>query len=203
MTKFPTILADPPWAFRNSTVRGAANNHYPTIPDPALRALPVGELAEAGSILFLWAPWSRLDFAIEVLGAWGFEYKAGLPWVKLVEAPALDLDGDLWLRFALGVGWWIRGVSEPVLIGVRPGARPVRPAPWGILGESDIAGLGSLRFKHSRKPLGIHDLAERWPGPRAELFARDPRPGWSTWGNEIERDLDWPGILDWRREWGL
>ena len=197
------MIVDPPWAYRNRTVRGGAANHYPTIEDPALRALPVGELAGDDSILFLWANWSRLDFAIEVLEAWGFEYKTGFPWLKLVEAPALDLDGDLWLRFALGVGWWVRGISEPILIGVMPEARPVKPAPWGILGDDSIAGLASLRFKHSKKPLGIHDLAERWPGPRAELFAREPRPGWATWGNQVETDLDWPGIHEWRAAWGL
>ena len=160
MTKFATLIADPPWDYRNATVRGAANNHYPTIPDPALRDLPVGELAGDGSILFLWATWGRLDFAVEVLGAWGFEYKTGFPWLKLVEAPKLDLESDLWLRFALGVGWWVRGVSEPILIGVRPGARPVRPAPWGILGDRRSPYLA-----YRGPPPG--DASKRRPGQRA------------------------------------
>jgi hypothetical protein len=28
---FPTVLADPPWRYRNTSSRGAAENHYPTV----------------------------------------------------------------------------------------------------------------------------------------------------------------------------
>ena len=200
---FRVLVADPPWPYRNATVRGGARRHYQTLPDPAILDLPVPELANNETVLFLWATWPRLDFAIEVLGAWGFQYKTGFPWLKLADAPQKDLLGDLWLRFALGIGWWVRGVSEPVLIGARPGAKLPNGSPYGVIADGEIAGLASLRFKHSRKPAGIHELAERWAGPRAELFAREPRPGWAVWGNEVRPDLEWPSIEEWRDRWSV
>jgi hypothetical protein len=43
--------------------------------------------------------------------------------------------------------------------------------------------------EHSRKPDEICERIERLVGdvPRIELFAREQRPGWSAWGDEIRR----------------
>jgi hypothetical protein len=39
---------------------------------------------------------------------------------------------------------------------------------------------------HSEKPEEVARRIERlYPGPYLELFARKPRDGWTTWGNEI------------------
>lgn len=47
------------------------------------------------------------------------------------------------------------------------------------------------RSRHSAKPLAFYDLVERVsPAPRLELFAREKRLGWDSWGNEIESDLE-------------
>ena len=44
------------------------------------------------------------------------------------------------------------------------------------------------RREHSRKPDGIHERIERLvAGPYCELFARQSRPGWDTWGNEATK----------------
>ena len=44
---------------------------------------------------------------------------------------------------------------------------------------------------HSEKPDEAYARMERlYPGPRLELFARRPREGWTTWGNEIARPGD-------------
>jgi hypothetical protein len=41
--------------------------------------------------------------------------------------------------------------------------------------------------EHSVKPDEMHKRVERlFPGPYLELFARQPRDGWTTWGDEIE-----------------
>jgi N6-adenosine-specific RNA methylase IME4 len=44
------------------------------------------------------------------------------------------------------------------------------------------------RGRHSEKPGVLYETIERmYPElPKIELFARTQRPGWSTWGNEIE-----------------
>jgi hypothetical protein len=43
--------------------------------------------------------------------------------------------------------------------------------------------------ERSEKPEEVARRIERlFPGPYLELFARRPRRGWVTWGNEIARD---------------
>ena len=42
--------------------------------------------------------------------------------------------------------------------------------------------------EHSRKPDQLHaDLEALYAGPYAELFARQRRPGWDAWGNDVDR----------------
>ena len=48
--------------------------------------------------------------------------------------------------------------------------------------------IDDRRRQHSRKPDGIHERIERLvAGPYLELFARQQRPGWTAWGNEINK----------------
>jgi N6-adenosine-specific RNA methylase IME4 len=42
--------------------------------------------------------------------------------------------------------------------------------------------------EHSRKPAEVYRRIERFcADPRIELFAREMRPGWVSWGDEIDR----------------
>jgi N6-adenosine-specific RNA methylase IME4 len=42
--------------------------------------------------------------------------------------------------------------------------------------------------EHSRKPAEAYRRIERYAaGPHIELFAREQRPGWASWGNEINK----------------
>ena len=44
------------------------------------------------------------------------------------------------------------------------------------------------RREHSRKPDELYARVERYcTGPYLELFARQRRPGWDCWGNEIDK----------------
>ena len=44
--------------------------------------------------------------------------------------------------------------------------------------------------EHSHKPEEQYAIIERCsPGPYLELFARRKRPGWHSWGNEVECDV--------------
>lgn len=175
--RYGVILADPPWAYRNRGVHGAAEFHYPTMTTAQIAALPVGELAAPDCILILWACWPLLyPDAGQVLEGWGFEYVTGFPWVKLEEPPVLDLFGELRLIPSWGVGFWARGCSEPVLIGRK--GKPRLPA-------QDFLGLIGERLEHSRKPENLYHYAESLQGPYLELFARRRRPGWDVWGNEV------------------
>jgi N6-adenosine-specific RNA methylase IME4 len=87
-------------------------------------------------------------------------------------------------RVALGVGWWVRGVSEPILICRRGRVR---------IPKNPYAGLLAKRLEHSRKPESIYAMAERFNGPYLELFARRRRAGWDAFGNEVEGSVTLEG----------
>ena len=188
--RYSVILADPPWQYNNSGISGAASRHYPCMSDTEICALPVTERAATDSLLLLWATWPKLDIALEVIQSWGFRYKTGFPWIKLRDVPTIDLFGNLALYPAPGQGWWIRGVTEALLIAVRGDMQPPAIPPDGILTDEGPNGIISLRFRHSKKPANVYEYAELFPGPYLELFARETRPGWNVWGNEVCSDIE-------------
>ena len=57
-----------------ATIRGGAIRHYPTVTLADLRQLPIGALAAADCLLFLWATSPHLDQAIDLGKAWGFAW---------------------------------------------------------------------------------------------------------------------------------
>jgi len=173
--RYATIIADPPWSYRNAGCRGAAANQYPTMTLKDICALPVANLAAPDSVLLLWATWPQLTEAMSVIAAWGFKYVTGFPWVKVTSVYA-DLWGAVQIEVPFGIGFWSRGTSEPLLIARRGKAKPP---------ERDFVGLLSPNLRHSRKPASIYEYAEALPGPRVELFARRSRDGWDVWGNEV------------------
>src|SRR5919108_4485679 len=84
--RYGAIYADPPWSFRNWSEKGTGRNavsHYDCLDFSALAALPVSELAAENCALFLWATDPLLPRALDLIRAWGFEYKTvGFYWVK-------------------------------------------------------------------------------------------------------------------------
>ncbi|WP_109095339.1 MT-A70 family methyltransferase [Azospirillum sp. TSH64] len=173
------ILADPPWRF--NAYSGASEKierHYDTMTIPAIKSLPVAELAAPDCVLFLWVTDPLLAVGLEVMRAWGFTYKTvGFNWAKLrkggAELPATDE------AFFSGMGYWTRANPELCLLGTRGSpsrndtteARRVRRL---IVDE---------RREHSRKPDCQYKRIEALvPGPYIELFSRTARPGWHAWG---------------------
>jgi N6-adenosine-specific RNA methylase IME4 len=170
---FQTLLVDPPWAYQTATrskkLTGYANYEYQTLDTPSLAALPVADVCATNAVMVLWSTWPFLPDALELLQAWGFEYKTALPWVKVEDVTPTTF------KPTYGVGYWFRGCTEPILIGLR-GKGSYR-TPWvGLLSES---------ARHSRKPESIYELAESFGSPRLEMFSRERREGWVSLGNEI------------------
>jgi len=183
--KYGVIVADPPWSYRNSGTRGAAQNQYETQSDEWINSLLVDDLAADDCVLLLWSVWPKLPECIGVAARWGFEYKTGFPWVKVNSVSDDAFEGT---RFdcPYGIGFWIRGASEPVMICTKGKAKP--PTNGWI-------GLLSPNLKHSRKPESIYQYAESLPGPYLELFARRKREGWDAFGNEIEGSIVMPSAV--------
>jgi N6-adenosine-specific RNA methylase IME4 len=163
------IYADPPWRYEhNETPDGegtgrAIENQYTTMTTAAISALDVPAADDA--VLFLWATNPKLAEALEVMAAWGFTYRTNMVWVK----------------DRIGMGYYVRGQHELLLVGKR-GGLPV-PDPANRPASVINAPVG----EHSAKPEAFYGLIERmYAGlPKAELFARAERPGWHHWGHGV------------------
>lgn len=182
--KFKTILADPPWQFQNRTGKVAPEhkrlNRYSTMTLQQIMQLPVEEVSDDKSHLYLWVPNALLPEGLEVMKAWGFEYKTNLVWEKVRKDGQPD---------GRGVGFYFRNVTELLLFGVKgSGNRTLQP------GRSQVNLLRTMKREHSRKPDEFIPLIESCsPGPYLEMFARGIRPNWTLWGNQANDNYepDW------------
>jgi N6-adenosine-specific RNA methylase IME4 len=188
---FGLIMADPPWPTAMRSEKGyakAPEGQYATMPMADIEALPVGMLAAADCLLWLWARNPQLPEALRVLAAWGFTFKTAGTWVKRT------IHG----KDAFGTGYILRSSNEPFLIGTRGAPRTTRAtrstvatyddgfhAPDGDWPRGSIT-IEAVAREHSRKPDEAFIAAQAlMPGARRlELFSRQDRPGWSVWGNE-------------------
>ena len=173
--KYKTLYADPPWQFQNRTGKVAPEHkrltRYETMKLEDIKALPIRDLADEKSHLYLWVPNALLPAGLEVMKAWGFEYKTNIIWEKVRHDGGPD---------GRGVGFYFRNVTEMLLFGIRGDKnRTLAPA------RSQVNLIRSTKREHSRKPDEIIPLIESCsPGPYLELFARGDRPGWDMWGNQ-------------------
>src|SRR5687767_6031800 len=80
--RFSTILADPPWRFMNRTGKMAPEHRrlsrYQTMTVEEIARLPVAKVAAPVAHLYLWVPNALLPWGLQVMDAWGFEYKSNL-----------------------------------------------------------------------------------------------------------------------------
>ena len=161
--KYAVIYADPPWQYDNSGFNESADNQYPTMPLDEICELPIGDLADETTVLFLWATNPLLPEALQVMASWGFEYKTNIAWIK---------------DAGRGKGWYLKSKHELLLIGVKSET----PHPIERPDSCFEADRGNV---HSRKPEKAYEIIESmYPGNKVELFSRVERDGWDSWGNE-------------------
>lgn len=168
---FDLIMADPPWSFDNWSAAGEAKNakaQYDCPPLDWICRLPVSVLAADNCVLWLWATNPMLPEALRVMAAWGFAFRTAGHWAKRTKHGKL----------AFGTGYILRCAGEPFLIGVRGQPRTTRSV------RSVIEG--PLRA-HSRKPDEAFAAAEALmpEARRLELFSRQARAGWASWGDQV------------------
>ena len=182
--RFGTVLADPPWQFQNRTGKVAPEHsrlsRYSTMSLPEIKSLPVVHAAAPVCHLYLWVPNALLPEGLDVMKAWGFQYKSNIIWHKIRKDGGPD---------GRGVGFYFRNVTEILLFGVRgKNARTLDP------GRTQVNFMATRKREHSRKPNEQYTLVESCsPGPRLELFARGNRAKWTSWGNQAETYIpDWP-----------
>lgn len=163
---YSLIYADPPWRYEHSkTDNRKIENQYPTMSLDEIKNLPVSDIEADDCVLFLWATSPKLSEAMEVIEAWGFTYRTCAVWIK----------------DKIGMGYYFRQQHELLLVAAKgtPGAPPESSR------KSSVMSLP--RGRHSSKPNEVREHIElMYPGAaKVELFCRDPRDGWSAWGNEV------------------
>lgn len=183
--KYPVILADPPWKFDNWSPAGEEKNpnqHYSCMSLDEICELPVVFAAEDDCALFMWCTWpTLLNQVPKVLEAWGFEFK-GLAWEWIKYNPVTE-------KFAFGGGYGTRKNCEPCILATRGNPERISKSVRDFMFEEDrLDAIFSPRREHSRKPDEQYERIEQlFDGPYLELFARQRRPGWDAWGNELDK----------------
>jgi N6-adenosine-specific RNA methylase IME4 len=189
---YSKIYADPAWSYENWSEAGAhknASSHYDCMSVEDIKALPVGQHANKDCVLFLWVTDPMLLQGLEVMKAWGFQYKTvAFTWVKMNKRFTLNFpmgNNDnildrLASLFFMSLGYWTRANPEMCLM--------------GTMGSPERASKGVRQLiisplrEHSRKPDRIRDDIDALiEGPCLELFSRTTREGWDSVGDETDK----------------
>jgi len=168
--KYMTIYADPPW---KQTMSGKYNHPkrnkrvdelpYPTMSLDEIKDMSISNISDIGCHLWLWTTNQFLKQGFEVMEAWGFKYLAPIIWIR----PS-------------GTGNYFVHRTQTLLFGYNQKCYFNRERY-----KPNIIFAGVPR-KHSKKPKEMYELIESISDtPRIELFARQKREKWDSWGNEI------------------
>jgi len=175
------IMADPPWEFKLRSDKGEDKSpqaQYNCMPLDEICSMNVADLAAGNCLLWLWVTNPMIDQGLDVLRAWGFQFKTAGTWVKMSKSWTADgwKDGKE-PKLNFGTGYILRSANEPFLI--------------GTMGDNDTsksvrsAIRGAVR-EHSRKPDEAYREAERLlpSAYRLDMFSREERQGWDSFGFE-------------------
>ncbi len=176
-------MVDVPHQFRNARTGGSlksgASQKYPVLSLEEVKRLPIGNIMADDSVLLYWTPASLVPESLEVAKAWGYKYVTAVYWIKTQKHNPE--------KIKMGMGYNVRGAVEECWI-CRKGKIPA----LGIQQSNVIfAPIG----EHSEKPAEAYAYFEPaldrlGLSPKADIFARVERPGWTAIGNEIDgRDI--------------
>lgn len=172
--KYKIIYADPPWNYRDKALAGnrGASCKYTVHTEEWLCNLPIADIADDNSALFMWVTMPKLSECWPVISSWGFTYKTvAFTWVKR------NKNVNSWF---MGMGQWTRANPELCLLATRGSPKRISASVHSIV-EEKIE-------RHSKKPGVVRERIVELFGdlPRIELFARDTAPGWGCIGDEVD-----------------
>ena len=164
--KYRTIIIDPPWPMQKierDMHPDQVGFDYPTMDENELRKMDIPGMAHDQSHLFLWTTQKFMPMALRLMKTWGFPYIFEMVWHKPGGFQPFGLP---------------QYNCEFVLFGRK-----------GALGFLDTKAFATCfaapRREHSRKPDEFYNLIRRVsPGPRIDIFSREQRDGFDTWGVE-------------------
>ena len=170
--KYNVIVIDPPWDIKKLTHKARPNQvkmDYPTMSLEEIKKLDIDSIAEDDCWCFLWTTQKFLFKSKDILESWGFNYLLTMVWEKTYgRSSGMPLFGFRWN-------------GEFILVGYRN-----KPALW-IKGKPLIPVVFSAEnIRHSQKPDKFYNMVKQLGDKRIDIFARDRKEGWDSWGDEIE-----------------
>lgn len=175
---FDLAMFDYPWPWDTWADSGRKKTpQYDTMTIVEIEGSRPQDLLTAKGVCFFWVTWPMIAVQSRIIqDVFGLEIKTGGAWSKRTTSGKLR-----W-----GPGHIVRTVCEPYLIAARKGhgfrGRDMKNL-IETFGEAELPGLAR---ENSRKPDEFYEELERLtPGwRRADVFARQSRDGWTTWGRE-------------------
>ena len=169
--KYQIIYADPPWQYdKDEAYFGQdVEKHYPVMTFDELKELPIKELTDKDCVLYLWTTAPKLNWGIDLLREWGFDYKSCLIWDKVKH----------------NMGFYSSVRHEILLIGGRGSSAPTDKS---YANQTDSVYVEE-RKEHSVKPEYYYEMIEKMHFlkiNRIELFSRNKRQGWDQWGHDAK-----------------
>lgn len=167
--KFRVIYADPAWSYndkQDTPNLGGAAKHYDTMSVKQICELPVKEISEKDSVLFLWVTSPLLEDAFEVINSWGFKYKTSFIWDKVKH----------------NMGHYNSVRHEILLIATKGSCVPDNKTLY------DSVQSIERNDNHSEKPIEFLNIIDDLYtyGNKLEMFCRKiKKENWYGWGNEI------------------
>jgi N6-adenosine-specific RNA methylase IME4 len=175
--KYQIIYADPPWMYQGKMMNSSVTDHYQWASLQDICKIPIREISDKDCILFMWVTMPKLNEFMEVVKAWGFEYKScAFVWVKM-NKKSTD-------TYFMGQGRWTRANPEICILATKGTPKRI---------SAGVRQLVTSPIReHSQKPDEVKTRILQLVGdlPRIELFARHKTEGWDVWGNEVESDID-------------
>lgn len=175
------VIIDPPWPMATRSAKG--RNKLPTYETVGLDELmqlgrTIRSLLARDAVALVWITAPQLSNAMMVVAQWGLSYRTYRVWKKK----------------RIGTGYWTRSNGEILLICTR--GKPKAPV-MGKQGNS-IFEAPAKDKRHSSKPICLHEWVEtHYPNARKlELFARDEREGWTTYGGDLGTWITADGVRD-------
>ena len=181
MTKYKTIVIDPPWDLKGiphmPKTRGTGKGKvleqkisYDLMTDKQITEFPIDDFADKDCALFMWTIHKKLPIALDIIKSWNFKYVCVITWHKL--------NGRVGNTAAAVVSEKLYRNSE-LLIYARRGNRTLKNTIRFVYSAPNRG--------HSQKPSEIYQsLRQSTSEPRIDIFARRQHEGFDAYGNQIE-----------------
>ena len=167
--KFRIIYADPAWSYNDKKkghLTGGATDHYETMGIDEICKLPINNISENNSILFLWVTSPLLEQGLQTIKSWGFKYKTSFIWDKVKH----------------NMGHYNSVRHEFLLVATKGSCTPDNIQLY------DSVQSIERNNNHSEKPIEFMNIIDDLYnyGDKIELFSRKiKKDNWYGWGNEL------------------